>query len=84
MGAATDLGFAVPGDVAVIGYDDNHFAADGIIPLSTIGQSGHQMGQLATELLLEEMSGNHPAHPSIQIKPHLIARRSANEPTPRP
>ena len=56
IGAALDLGIAVPGDLAVIGYDDNHFAADSIIPVSTIGGAGVRMGEIAAELLLDEIN----------------------------
>ena len=77
VSTAVSLGIEVPRDLAVIGYDDNHFAADSLIPLSTIGQSGYRMGQLATELLLEEMAAQAHRHRSLRIEPNLIVRRSS-------
>ncbi|MFF1883013.1 LacI family DNA-binding transcriptional regulator [Pseudarthrobacter sp. NPDC058196] len=70
-------GLRVPQDVAVIGYDNNQFATEGAIPLSTIGQPGHEMGRVATKLLLEEAaeSTGHE-HRVLMLEPNLIARQS--------
>ena len=53
--AATDLGIAVPDDLVVVGYDDDHFASESSIPVSTVSQPGRRMGELAVELLLSEI-----------------------------
>jgi LacI family transcriptional regulator len=53
--AAIDLGTRVPEDLMVIGYDDDHFASEGSIPISTVSQPGRRMGELAVELLTEEI-----------------------------
>ena len=75
--AATDLGIRVPEDLLVVGYDDDHFASESSIPVSTVSQPGDRMGQLAVELLLEEIRqpADH-AHRTIMLDPHLIPRRS--------
>jgi LacI family transcriptional regulator len=75
---AMELGVVVPDELAVIGYDDNHFAADNVIPVSTIGQAGVRMGEVAAELLLDEI--NDPAnhrHRSVVVEPQLLPRRSS-------
>jgi LacI family transcriptional regulator len=78
IGAALDLGMAVPGDLAVIGYDDNHFAADSIISVSTIGGAGVRMGEIAAELLLDEINDpDHHRHRSVVVEPRLLPRRSS-------
>ena len=76
--AATDLGIQVPGELAVIGYDDNHFASESSIPVSTVSQPGRRMGELAIELLLEEINqrSDH-MHRRVMLDPHLIPRRSS-------
>ena len=81
IGTALDLGIAVPDEIAVIGYDDNHFAADSVIPVSTIGQAGVRMGEIAAELLLEEINDpiNH-RHRTVVIEPRLLPRRSSQRP----
>jgi LacI family transcriptional regulator len=76
--AATELGIHVPDDLLVVGYDDNHFASESTIPVSTVSQPGHRMGELAVELLLEEIRepAGH-AHRTMMLDPHLIPRRSS-------
>jgi LacI family transcriptional regulator len=75
--AATDLGIRVPDDLLVVGYDDDHFASESNIPVSTVSQPAHRMGELAVELLLEEIrQPSDHAHRTIMLDPHLIPRRS--------
>ena len=38
--AATDLGIRGPDDLIVVGYDDNHFASESSIPVSTVRLPG--------------------------------------------
>jgi LacI family transcriptional regulator, galactose operon repressor len=76
--AATELGIGVPDELMVIGYDDDHFASESSIPVSTVGQPGRRMGELAVELLTEEIrepSGH--VHQTVMLDPHLIPRRSS-------
>jgi LacI family transcriptional regulator len=79
--AATDLGIRVPDDLIVVGYDDNHFASESSIPVSTVSLPGYRMGELAIELLLEEIhqSSGH-VHRTVMLDPHLIPRRSTFRP----
>jgi LacI family transcriptional regulator len=76
--AATDLGIRVPDQLTVIGYDNNHFASESNIPVSTVSQPGRRMGELAVELLLSEIrqSAGH-IHRTVALDPHLIPRRSS-------
>lgn len=71
-------GLRVPEDIAVVGYDDNHFADSATVPLSTIAQPGFTMGQLAMQLLIEEMTTpmTH-RHRTIIVPPRLIERASS-------
>jgi len=67
----------VPEDIAIIGHDNNRAAWDGIIPLSTISQPGHDVGASAAALLIEEI--RQPArhvHKKVILEPSLIARES--------
>jgi LacI family transcriptional regulator len=71
-------GIDVPADVLVIGYDNNHFAADTVVPISTVGQPGVEIGCLAAAPLMEEISdGGAHVHRSVVVKPELIVRRSS-------
>jgi LacI family transcriptional regulator len=75
--AATELGIRVPDELMVVGYDDNHFASESNIPVSTVSLPGYRMGELAIELLLEEIRfpSDH-IHRNVMLDPHLIPRRS--------
>jgi LacI family transcriptional regulator len=79
--AATDLGIRVPDDLIVVGYDDNHFASESSIPVSTVSLPGYRMGELAIELLLDEIrQGPDHVHRTVVLDPHLIPRRSTLRP----
>lgn len=70
-------GVAVPGDVAVTGYDNNRESWDSFVPLTTIGQPGEQMGRRAAELLLEELGGGGVhRHQRVVVRPDLVVRES--------
>ena len=75
--AATELGIPVPDELMVVGYDDNHFASESSIPISTVSLPGYRRGELAIELLLEEIDqGSGRVHRTVRLDPHLISRRS--------
>jgi LacI family transcriptional regulator len=69
-------GFAVPADVAVTGYDNNHFASESSIPVSTIAQPGEEMGSAAADLLLELIEKPQTPTRTITLEPRLIPRTS--------
>jgi len=69
-------GFSVPDDIAITGYDDNHFASEGDIPVTTVSQHGEAMGRAAAELLLRHISDPHTRPSTIVLEPDLIPRRS--------
>ena len=74
----SQFGAQVPGDVAIVGYDDIDFAADSAVPLTSVRQPKYQLGQAAAELLLEE--ADRPAqheHRRIVFTPELITRASS-------
>ncbi|MET0975228.1 MAG: LacI family DNA-binding transcriptional regulator [Leifsonia sp.] len=71
-------GFDVPSDVAFIGYDNNHFASESAIPVSTISQHGEEMGRVAAQLLMDEIRGGPSTEKqTVVVKPDLIPRRSS-------
>jgi LacI family transcriptional regulator len=76
--AATDLEVRVPDEFMVVGYDDNHFASESSIPVSTVSLPGYRMGELAVELLLKEIDqGSGHVHRTVMLDPHLMPRRSS-------
>jgi LacI family transcriptional regulator len=71
-------GLAVPGDIALIGYDDIAYASSAAIPLSSIRQPAREMGHRAAELLLEEIEGESDpgSREHVVFEPELIIRES--------
>src|SRR5690606_41874087 len=71
-------GLKVPGDVAIVGYDDIDFAAAAAVPLSSVRQPRELLGRTAIELLLEEVSspGEH-RHRQVIVQPDLVVRESS-------
>jgi LacI family transcriptional regulator len=70
-------GIDVPGDVAVVGYDDIDFAASAIVPLSSVRQPREALGVAAVDLLRERYSQDRSAPRTVIFTPELIARRSS-------
>ncbi|MFV0429668.1 MAG: substrate-binding domain-containing protein, partial [Arachnia sp.] len=70
-------GIDVPGDVALIGYDDIDFCANAVVPLSSVRQPSVEMGTRAVELLeLALLEGAAHQHQHVQLRPELIVRAS--------
>ncbi|MGY4859593.1 LacI family DNA-binding transcriptional regulator [Cryobacterium sp. AP23] len=68
----------VPEEIAIIGYDNNNAVWDSLIPISTIGQPGFDMGARGAELLADAIKN--PAthqHQVVTLLPHLLARASS-------
>jgi LacI family transcriptional regulator len=70
-------GIRVPGDVAVVGYDDIEFAASAAIPLTSVRQPRRQLGRTAARLLLEEVADPSHHHHQVIFEPELIIRQSS-------
>ena len=69
---------AVPGDIAIVGYDDIDFAAAAAVPLSSVRQPRQQLGRTAARLLLEEtMEPARHTHRQVMFKPELEIRQSS-------
>ena len=78
INAADTLGISVPGDIAVMGCDDNTAAESTPVGLTTVAMRGAQLGEAAMSLLIEEMaSTQHPhLHQRVVLEPRLIERAS--------
>ena len=70
------LGVRVPGDLAIVGYDDIDFAAAAAVPLSSVRQPRHKLGRRAAELLYDETHNREHVHQQIQYTPELVVRAS--------
>ncbi|GAA0392038.1 LacI family DNA-binding transcriptional regulator [Microbispora corallina] len=74
-------GVRVPGDVALIGYDDIDFAAASAVTLTSIRQPTRRLGRIATRLLLDECGDPEGhVHQQIMFHPELVVRESTSRP----
>lgn len=79
MGAISVLrenGLAVPGDVAVVGFDDSPIASTGDVPLTTVHQPSAAMGVRMAETMLALLRGEQPEREHI-LPTHMVVRASA-------
>jgi len=69
----------VPGDVALVGYDDIDFASAALVPLTSVRQPAHLIGRTAVDLLLEQVNaGPDEAAPrAVVFQPELVIRDSS-------
>jgi LacI family transcriptional regulator len=74
--AAAEEGCSVPGDLAVVGYDDLELAHFTNPPLTTIAQPKKEIGAQAIHLLVERMSHKNRPPSRLVLPPELIVRRS--------
>ncbi|MFF1612583.1 LacI family DNA-binding transcriptional regulator [Amycolatopsis sp. NPDC058278] len=72
-------GRAVPGDVAVVGFDDIPLAAHTQPPLTTIRQPLRQMGETAAGLLLDRLAGVPSPDTPLIVPTALVVRESTQE-----
>lgn len=75
LAAATNLGIAVPDELAVIGYDDGPIAE--LIELTTIHQPLRATGEWAVRSLLSRFEDPDALVPSLTMPVKLVQRRTA-------
>jgi LacI family transcriptional regulator len=78
MQAAHQAGIDIPRRLSIVGYDDIDIAPYTIPPLTTISQSGVEMGRVAVELLLEMVEGS-LSREEVEdrvLEPRLVVRAS--------
>lgn len=77
--ALQEVGFRVPEDISVLGFDDIYAAAFHNPTLTTIRQPLFEMGKLAAQTLLKRLSPkeqNGEIPPTLTAEPQLIVRES--------
>jgi len=79
--ALRDAGLDVPGNVAVVGFDDIPSAAYNTPSLTTIRQPLRRMGEIAAQTLLERLRGG-PALEEVAVEPELVVRESTTSRLP--
>jgi LacI family transcriptional regulator len=77
----TRMGIDVPGELAIVGYDDIEFAGAAAVPLSSVRQPRQLLGRTAAELLFAESDSDEAhVHQQVLFHPELVVRASSIEP----
>lgn len=76
----THAGLSVPGDVAVVGFDDIPVARHLSPGLTTVRQPARQLGAVAVEALIDMVEGRAPARRDIVLAVELKVRGSCGCP----
>jgi LacI family transcriptional regulator len=82
LSVAHDLDLSVPGDLAVVGYDNTSYCDLAQNALTSIDQSGQVLGLQAARLLIERIGGREKSE-HFTVTPRLVARASSAGPTRR-
>jgi LacI family transcriptional regulator len=78
LDAARELGMSVPGDVALVGFDDIEAAALVSPSLTTVGNPAYETGRSAGELLLSRLQNDYTgARRTVVLPCPLNLRESA-------
>ena len=77
MKAAQNMGFNVPGDVSVVGFDNLDITNLCSPRLTTINQPKYEMGRKSVELLLRSLqNGSDPAMEKVILQTEVVERES--------
>ena len=72
-----EAGLRIPQDIAVIGAGNDRYASELRVPLSTIDQQHHMIGQRSAKLVLRAISADEPIKSKVVLLvPQLIVRES--------
>lgn len=77
MKVLKQVGFSLPEDVAVVGFDNSPSATYTTPTLTTVRQPLYEMGKFAAETLIDALHGNPLPNSPIQIPTTLIVRESS-------
>lgn len=76
LSVARELNLSVPGDLAVVGYDNVSYCDLAQNSLTSIDQSGQVLGLQAARLLIERITGRDEGEHFV-VTPRLVARLSS-------
>lgn len=74
--ALRELGFKIPEDISVMGFDDIELARNFDPPLTTIKVSKRRMGSLAVDILINKIQGHEEIPVKIVLPVELVVRNS--------
>lgn len=74
--ALREIGLKIPGDVAVMGYDDREIAQHLHPPLTTVLLPHFEMGAIAAEWLIDAVAGHEARARQIKVECPIVMRKS--------
>lgn len=74
--AFQEAGMRVPHDISVVGFDDIPAAAFHYPSLTTIRQPLHKMGEIAVDMLVDQIERRSEWQREIAVQPELVVRES--------
>jgi LacI family transcriptional regulator len=78
MRAVLEAGLDVPGDIAIVGCGDVHYAKSLRVPLTTVAQQPHVIGKRAGDLARAAASAKRRRPPTtVLLAPTLLVRQSS-------
>lgn len=80
LSAAHEMGFDVPGDLSVAGFDDSPMARHAWPPLTTVRQPTAEVARVATEELVKRLDGRSDGDAHHCLRAELVIRSSTASP----
>lgn len=77
LAALEEVGIRVPGEIAVVGYDDTLLASVARPRLTTVAQPKYEMGAMACDLLIDRIRAKDRPTQQVILQPQLIVRESS-------
>lgn len=77
MSVAKSMGLSIPDDVALVGHDNTMYCDFEQNSLTSIDQSGEQLGLQAARLLVERVEGRTESQHYV-VQPRLVRRKSSS------
>jgi LacI family transcriptional regulator len=81
--AARRCRLSVPGDLSVVGFDDSVYASASSPQLTTVRQPFAEMGEVAYQLLSDQIDGRDSASVRVELAATLVVRDSTAPPRTR-
>lgn len=74
--AILETGHSIPGDIAVVGYDDDYFGLTATPPLTTVHQPSSGLGERMAQVLVKRIEGK-PVERVTLLPTELVVRQSS-------
>jgi DNA-binding LacI/PurR family transcriptional regulator len=82
LDTALRAGLSVPGDLSIVGFDDDRLSRLAHINLTTVGQDVPKLASLAVQRLIDRLDGTATPDREDIVAPHLLVRGTTVPPSP--